>query len=206
MRLPHLAVALLLTLALAGCAVPLTDVDRTPQLAHVSAGSVAVAVVDQRRDVGNGRHSPRYDGHNSGIYGIPIPHETASGEPMADHLAGMVAAGLKAKGARPQTVILPVGTPAAKAQAELAARPADRHLLLTLRQWYANIGGVATELSYDVEVVVSDRSGRVLATRTFKAEDEKIPAGKHNLIDAIEVAHRTRLQGILNDYEVAKAL
>ena len=206
MKHPAVLFALTLT-AFAGCATPLTDADRTPTLVHVTPGiTVAVAVVDQRRDVVNGRHGPRYDGHNSGLYGIPIPHETASGEPMAGHLAGMVAAGLKAKGARPETMNLPVGTSVAAAQATLTAKPADRHLLLALQEWYANVGGRQTELSYKVEVIVTDRAGRVLSTKSFKGEDEKMPPTNFTLVNAIEAADRVKLQTILSDYDIAKTL
>lgn len=193
-------------LALAGCVAPYTDAERTPDLVHVSPGSVAVAVVDQRADVVSGRHSPRYDGHNTAAYGIPIPHEAKSGEAMADHLASMVAAGLKAKGARPQTVSLAVGTPVSAAQARVALIPADRHLLLVLRQWYTNTGGVSVELSYDVEATVLDRGGRVVASKTFKADDEKIRVRAGTMTDIIDGTHRTKLAAILSDYEIAKAL
>ena len=205
-RLVPVAPFLCLAALLSGCAVPLTEAERTPQLQHVTPKTVAIGVVDQREDVVSGRHGPTYEGHNSGLYGIPIVHNTRSGENLTDHLAAMAARGFIAKGARVEVVKLPTGEAEDKARADIVAHPADRHVLLIAKQWWVNYGGFTNELEYDVDAIVLDRAGNVLASKNFKGEDRNPIGGRANVFDEIEKAHRRRLEAILNDYEIARTL
>ncbi len=199
-------VALYLSALLGGCAVPLTEAERTPQLQHVTSKSIVVGIVDQREDVVSGRHGPTYEGHNSGMYGIPITHNTRSGEALSDHLAVMAARGFTAKGAQVDVIKLPAGEAETKARAALLARPADRHVLLVAKQWWINFGGFTNELEYDVDAMVLDRNGKVIASKGFKGEDRNPLGGRANVFDELEKGHRRRLEAILNDYEIARTL
>ena len=75
---------------LSGCATPLTESDRTPQLAERPHGSIAIGVLDHREDVLSGKHKDTWEGLGHGVYGIPYFHHTRSGLPMAIYLAEMI--------------------------------------------------------------------------------------------------------------------
>ncbi len=197
---------LLVALSLSSCATPLSESDRTPQLAERPRGSLSVGVLDRREDVLSGKHADTWEGLGHGVYGIPYFHHTKSAQPMAVYLAEMIQRGVRASQGEADTVRLAAGSSVEEARKKLSSAPGDKKLLLVLKNWYVDYGNTSIELFYDVDVEIFDKSGRLLSSKTFEGSEVTEFGMMTSYYDQMEKAHKKRLEAILSNYAVAKAL
>ena len=134
---------------------------------------VAVASIDRRRDILEGRKITACAGFIRDEAGQLQDVTTASGEPLASEFTLALAAGLAAAGY--DTVPLLVRTTSGPATEELQERLAEvaaaRSLVLRVHQWTSDTF-VATTLHYDLELLVADAQTNVLATQRITGRDQ----------------------------------
>lgn len=170
--------------------------------------SVAVAAVDRREYLIKGEVKPNYVGLTRSGFGIPYRVGTKSGAPLAQDLGQSIAESLNASGYTAQDVTgFPIVDPLA-AKAKLLSVPADRHILVTVSKWESDTL-VRTELVTDISISVFDKSGKLLATKSFADAktfpgdlvNPTIPARRNSLEETSRI-----LSGLLTSPEIAAAL
>jgi hypothetical protein len=197
---------LLSVLILSGCATPLTESERTPQLAERPRASITIGVLDRREDVLSGKHADTWERLGHGVYGIPYFHHTKSGEAMATYLAEMIQRGVRASGGEAIIVKLSAGASVEEAKKRLMASPGDRKFLLVLNNWYVDYGNTSIELFYDADVRIFGSNGDLLASKVFQGSEVTEFGLIASYYDQMEKAHKKRLEAIVSNYAIAKAL
>ncbi|MFZ4778745.1 MAG: hypothetical protein ACOYM3_25540 [Terrimicrobiaceae bacterium] len=205
------ALLLLTVIVLAGCAIG-NRFDYQSVRASVPHAkkptSVAVAAVDRREYLIKGEVKPNYVGLTRSGFGIPYRVGTRTGAPLAQDLTESIAASLTASGYSAQAVTgFPVIDSSA-AKARLLGIPADRHVLVTVSKWESDTL-VRTELVTDISISVFDKSGKLLATKSFTDAktfpgdlvNPTIPARRNSLEETSRI-----LSGLLTSPEIAAAL
>jgi hypothetical protein len=153
------------TLALHGCAFGQKFSYRDSQVNVGSigtAGSAAVAVLDQREYVRSGAKAESFVGLSRGGFGNPFDVETKSGGPMASDMAASIAAALEARGLKVQTVAVRPSDGPEGARLALFRTSSNRLLLFTLHEWRTD-SMMRTGLDFDVGLDVFDGAGTPLA-------------------------------------------
>jgi hypothetical protein len=134
-------------------------------------GRMALAVLDARPDVVNGRRKETFIGFTRTFYGLPLPYHTRSKKPFAQDLSDLVGQALKL-GQTPAKAIV-VSPPAGRQAAIEALRKsgAERLILLEIREWWSDTM-LRTDLHYDLLLTVLDAQGRELGSSSAIGNDE----------------------------------
>jgi hypothetical protein len=192
---------------LGGCAVGGTYnyAEMPIAMAGVSTtGTVAIGVHDMRPYVASGNKQPTFVGLARGGYGNPFDVNTESGGPLAIEIRDALARALKARGATPVAVAIPHSDTNAAARAKLLGTRAQRHVLLTLREWKTDTM-MSTDLHYDTTVAVYDQSGNQLAHHSLKGADTLGSLGLSPK-EGISKATAKKLDSLFEDSRIAGAL
>ncbi len=203
-------VALVASLALAGCAVGNThayhSVLADPKIS--GSGQVSVATHDRRPYVLSGDKQPQFVGLSRGGFGNPFDVRTDRGRPLADDMTEAIVNSLKLKGFEPVPVILSASVNPAEARERVARAGGGRGILLTLQEWKSDTM-VNTALIYDLTLSVLDRAGQVIAETRLQGRDNlggsalNPPAYAR---EAVPRAVKAKLEELLSDPQVASAL
>ncbi len=174
--------------------------------------TVAVGTLDSRPYVNSGDKTPDFVGLQRGSYGIPFSVFTFTKKPMADDLTSAVVEGLRAKGIDVSSVITTPSPTNNEALNLLAGTDTDRDLLITLYELKSD-GAYNHRLFYDVEIVVLDGDGKLLARTKAKEivpvsdlEDLAAPLGAEFNSGLTGDAFRLVLATMLNEDEIKNAL
>lgn len=145
-------------LALAGCvagqSLPTSYTPPSTQAIAAPKAAVKVEVTDDRPYVKSGDKPPHYIGKYRAGFGNPWNVYTQNDEPLASVLARDLAADLTALG-----------------YAVNPASPAGRSLSVSIREW--NFDGYQNgKMWYELQAVVKDATGNVVATDTVRDESK----------------------------------
>ncbi len=170
--------------------------------------TVAMATHDQRVYVQNGDKPTDFVGLQRGGFGNPFDINTMSGNALAQDFTETIARSLASKGFQTTPVIVNYSDTADRVKTVLLNTGAQRLLLLTLYEWksdtYTN-----TALMYDVSLEVLDENGKTIAQKSISGRDDlggsalNPPAYAKK---AIPVAFKEKIEILLNDSDVSKAL
>ena len=162
---------LVLASLLGGCAVGNTYEYRLGRMPLPVQGSSAIglAVTDQRPYVIAGHKDPNFVGLQRGGYGNPFDVTTSSGRPMAQDMAETLKIGLEDKGFRVIPLMVATDDPGALGRAA-AARGLTRVVALQIREWKTDTM-VRTKLVYDLELLIIDADGQVVARNAVRGSD-----------------------------------
>jgi len=137
----------------------------TMMLPEAGSGKVAVATVDERPYVLNGKNPPAYVGIIRGGFGNPFNRDTDDGKPLADNFSDSIARSLTAKGYQAIAISTPPAKSPAEALKSLEQSGASRLILVELRDWQSDTM-VNPTVNCDVTLRIYDASGRELASVT----------------------------------------
>ncbi len=138
---------------------------------RVPAGApVAVAVLDARPYVLEGRKPESFVGLSRGGYGNPFDVTTRSGAPLAADMTTALATAIGAAGREARAVPVPAKGGVEGAKAALAGAGAERLLLFRLVEWKTDTMA-RTGLDYILTLDVMDRGGTVLATERIYGKE-----------------------------------
>ncbi|MBI3505298.1 MAG: hypothetical protein HY059_10675 [Proteobacteria bacterium] len=199
----------LFSLSLGACAVGNQhDYSGTPQLALQSAASTAVGVQDQRPYVVDKDKAGNFSGLSRGGFGNPFNVTTLSGNTLAADFSTAVVTALKGKGVDTAEVPVPPGQLLSQTHQALLNVGRDRSLLIGIREWKSDTY-MATVLLYDLNAMVFDKGGRLLAENTLVGHDSlggsaMNPPGHAK--EAVPPAFRATLAKLLNDPKILAAL
>lgn len=180
----------------------------TADLTTAGPGRIAVATHDQRPYVVQKVKGPHFVGLSRGGYGIPFDVTTEGDRPLADAITRAISNSLEKKGFRPVPVFVPPSESPESVRKMLLQSQVDRAILLTLREWKSDTF-TDTSLLYDVSLNVLDRTERVIAEKQVQGRDNlgadvwNPPAHAR---EAVSKAFKAKLEELLNDPAVAKAL
>lgn len=191
--LAHFALLALSFVALACTASHKHAYDRVQvNLPFVGAGSVALAVIDQRRAVTTGERNPSFVGTHRQDSAHASPVETASGEPFATDVSTVVATALKRSGYTVTNVTIAPGATQQAAFAKLADTGATHLVVLLIKEWSSETFK-NTALKYDLALEVHNPGGALLGESTLKGSDQLAPdvddpsnASEQALVSALE--------------------
>lgn len=197
-----------LGLLVTGCAVgrKISYHETQPVLSVSGTSQIAVAAQDNRPYVKNGEKTNNYVGNFRGGFGNPWDVTTASGQPLAEDMSSVICASFRKQGFSCKTVT--VGPNESNVAVKLEKEHADKLLLLTINQWYSSTYQ-NTGLEYDLNLNVMNGSGRTLAEKKLQGDDNlggsawNPPA---HAVEAVPQAYKSKLELLLNDPAVAKAL
>ena len=200
-------VVALAALFLSGCAVgqKFSYRDSRVNVGSIgTAGTAAVAVLDQREYVRSGKKPEFFVGLSRGGYGNPFDVETRSGASMASEMATSIASALEARGLKVQTVMVrPADGPDGARQA-LFRSNSNRLLLFTLQEWKTDTM-MRTGLDFDVVLDVFDGAGTRLA-RSQLAGKEVSGASILSAEKDAQAWFAAKVWELLRDETVANAL
>lgn len=209
MRKP-IATSLLLLAPLLGigCARTFAYHETTASLAYSGTRTVAVATHDQRPAVTSGERKPEYVGDVRSEYGIPYGYWTESEKPLADDMTTSICKSLVAKGFKAVRVAVSPSDDRAEVQRKLVAVQGDRRLLLTLNQWKSDTYS-ETNLVFDATLVAMDKGGKTLGQARVQGKDDLGSSfwnAAGHAQEAVPLAFRKKLEELLNNLEIEKAL
>ena len=177
-----------------------------PMLQLKGDGDLAVATHDQRPYVISGDKPVTFVGLQRAGFGNPYDVNTASGSPLADELTDTLARALQRSG----FAVRQVDTQPQHSKAELVSRLTgdSRAVLLTITELKSDTYNNAAFI-YDMDLEVLGTDGEVLAKSSVEGRDNLggnffDPAGHAK--EAVPAALEKKLESLLNDSDVAKAL
>jgi len=169
-RTMHLLSLLCLAALLGACAVGRTYSYTQANLGLSgvsSAGSVALAVHDERPYVISGNKPEKFVGLMRGGFGNPFDVNTQSGGALALEMRDAIGKSLGAKGVKVVPVAVASSESPARAKRALGETNARRLVLVTLREWKTDTM-MNTSLHYEVKVEVMDERGAALASNAIR--------------------------------------
>lgn len=204
-------ILLLLSLSwLGGCAVgqQIRYHDTELDLNASNTTSVAVATQDNRPYVKDGEKDRSYVGNFRGGFGNPFDVTTASGKPLADDMTSVICTSLQKKGFACTPLFVEPNESQAQAIEKLRATGAHSSILLTVNEWMSSTFQ-NTGLSYNLVLTAMDQQGAKVAEKKLQGEEELggsfwDPPGHAK--DAVPRAFKNKLEVLLNDPEMIKAL
>jgi hypothetical protein len=210
---------ILLTAAsmLAGCVTPIPLAQEAPDLSYKSTAPMVVSVVDQRKLLTEGK-PPTFIGVAHSVFGIPSDMQTypwfvsdkaRKDQTLAQALEERVVVGLNDEGWQMTGAALTKPPTKDEAVSLLAARSAQRLLVLSLTQWYVSINlnwVSAFNFDWGYEIEVLDSQGASIAGIKDSGRDVVDAQGDQSWPNMIKMAYRDRLIKILERPEVRTAL
>lgn len=199
--------AMALIAMLDGCAVGVTHQydNATPEIKASAGAKLGVGVQDRRLYVVTKQKPESFVGVSRGGFGNPFDVNTASGKPLADDVSKSIQTTLAAKGVKASAVNLPLGTDENEAIKRLAAS-GDKAILIVLNEWKADTF-MSTTLTYDVQAMVVDASGKVLSSKKIFGADNlggsAINPPEHSR-NAVPIAFRKKLEDLFAAPEISK--
>jgi hypothetical protein len=164
---------LLVAAVLSGCAVGQKfDYAGTSIAIRQAAASrsAAVAVLDQREYVKNGKKPETFVGLSRGGFGNPFDVNTSTGAPLASDMTTSIVSALRAQGFKVHAVAVRPAGGFEGAQQALIRIGAERNLLFTLNEWKTDTM-MRTGLDFDVTLdVLDDRGGKLAQSRSSGKE------------------------------------
>ncbi|MGH6627409.1 MAG: hypothetical protein ACRECD_12890 [Burkholderiaceae bacterium] len=199
--------ALALMAVLGGCAVGVTHQydNATPTLKASTGSKLNVGVQDRRLYVVSKQKPANFVGLSRGGFGNPFDVNTASGKPLADDFSKSIQTALAAQGVKASAVSLPLGIDEGEAIKRLAAA-GDKAVLIVLNEWKSDTF-THTTLTYDVQALVVDGSGKVLSSKKITGTDNlggnafNPPEHSRN---AVPPAFRKKLEELFAAPEISK--
>jgi hypothetical protein len=161
----------LLALVSTGCAVgqKIKYNGLQPEFSGRGSGKVAVAVLDHRKYILDGKKDDRFVGLFRGGYGNTFNVTTASGQPLAHDLCSALGSALKEAGYTPVRVETDPEMKPSQVLAEQKKTGAPRTLTLLLTEWKSDTYQ-GTHFFYDVAMRVTDGQGTELATESLDGD------------------------------------
>lgn len=208
-RLAKICAAMSFVVVLSGCAVGVThQYDNAKPEIKASAGTkLGVGVQDRRMYVLSKQKPETFAGLSRGGFGNPFDVNTASGKPLADDFSKTIQRALSAKGVHASAVSLPPGVDETEAIKRLSVA-GDKAVLIVLNEWKADTYS-STTLAYDVQAMIVDASGKVLASKKISGSDNlggsafNPPEHSRNVVP---VAYRKKLEELFAAPEIAAHL
>ncbi len=180
----------------------------TADLTSSGSGRIGVATHDQRPYVVQKEKGPHFVGLSRGGFGNPFDVTTEGDRPLADAMTRAISNSLQKKGFEPVPLFVPPSESSESVRKMLLQSQVDRAILLTLREWKSDTY-MDTSLLYDVTLNVLDRTGRVIGEKRVQGRDnlgaDVINPPAHAR-EAVPKAFKAKLEELLNDPAVAKAL
>jgi hypothetical protein len=204
------ALAALAALA-TGCAQPpfTHPLDKvTPDIRTLSGSSIGLGVQDKREYVVSKERPATFVGFSRFNFGIPKGISTTSGKPLADDFTQVIKTALVSKGTKVTTVELPVGTEEAAALTRVAAAGGQKSLVLWINEWQSG-GYMNTGIAYDMQAMVVDSGGKVVATKRLAGNDNlgSVPAGEaQHARTVVPIALRKKIEELFAAPEIASNL
>ena len=170
--------------------------------------TVAVAVLDARKYIINGRHTPNYVGQIRAKLGNPWPVYTTDDTPMANAVVHGLIAALRgagytayASGTQPQNTRDDV-------IAMLKTHRAVRLILVTILEWYSDTDRhmSGNYLTYHLAIEIMDGSGTVLKKEQAFALEEKISGEGRPIEPHVLKGYQIRFDALLNHPDICNAL
>jgi hypothetical protein len=204
-----IGIVVLMAGLLSGCAVGRKQdyLSASPGLSSAVSGRLAVGVQDRRPYILDHDKDEDFVGLQRGGYGNPFDVSTKSNQPLADDMAKVLTKSLMQSGARVTTVKLAPALSRDQVIAALRAAPADKLLLLSLKEWKSDTYQ-GTEIIYDAEMEAFDAGGKPLAHKRIEGTDQLGAAFWHPQSQAQEEVPKSfqRKREILFAGDIAKAL
>jgi hypothetical protein len=192
-----------------GCARPISHpLDKaTPDIRTLSGSSIGLGVQDKREYVVSKERPASFVGFSRFHFGIPQGISTSSGKPLADDFTQVIKTALAGKGTKVTTVDLPVGTDEAAARGRVAAAGSQKSLVLWINEWQS--GGYShTVIAYDIQAMVVDSGGKVVATKRLAGNDNlgQVAGSMEHARNTVPVALRKKIEELFSAPEIASNL
>ncbi len=209
---------LLLTVVLGGCVTPIAVRDQAIAPTYASAGTLLVAVVDERDSVLKGAKPPTYIGRVHVSFGIPvdmkvypwvIEDSAKKNQTLAQALEERIVVGMKERGWKVISADLNSAPSAEQVPQLLRERSADRLLVLRVTEWFVsvNLNWVgAFDFDWGVAVTVSGPSPNPLLSFKDAGKDEVELEAKQSPGNSVRLAYRARLTKIFERPDLQEAL
>jgi hypothetical protein len=209
---------LLLTVVLGGCVTPIAVRDQAIAPTYASAGTLLVAVVDERDSVLNGAKPPTYIGRVHVSFGIPvdmkvypwvIENSAKKNQTLAQALEERIVVGMQERGWKVISADLNSAPSAEQVPQLLRERSADRLLVLRVTEWFVsvNLNWVgAFDFDWGVAVTVSGSSPNPLLSFKDAGKDVVELEAKQSPANSVRLAYRARLTKIFERPDLQEAL
>jgi hypothetical protein len=208
-RLTNSVAGVFLLAVLQGCAVGVThqydngylDIKAFPK------STLGIAVQDRRLYVVSKNKPETFVGLSRGGFGNTFDVNTTSGNPLADDFTKTIQMALRTKGVNASAVRLSPEMSEAEVIKRLVTA-GDKSVLIILNEWKSDTY-MTTALEYNVQAMVIDSSGRVVARKSIVGKDNlggsAINPPEHSR-NAVPTAFRRKLEELFASPEIAGAI
>ena len=170
--------------------------------------AVAVGTKDHREYILSRNKNPTFSGLTRGGFGNPFSVTTESGKPLAEAISLSISQSLSKNGFDAKVVIIGLDDNNKLAINKLKSTGVKRIVFLKINEWksdtYTN-----TSLIYDLHLRILDESGKTLAQKQVKGNDNLggsawNPPGHAK--DAVPQAFKQKMEELFNDNKIINAL
>lgn len=200
---------ILMGAVLAGCAEPIPKALITPEYSGPAPAKLNVGMTDHRTFILSGNKEEWFEGIVRGGYGIPLslkrpgPQE---GQPFTIFLSSMLAEGLRNEGTDVAVIAVTKGADESSAVETVSGSTGVAGVVFTIIHSRYDVG-FSAEYKHHFDVVIADKDGGIVLKKTFSQFDTEVtPSAKYTVFDMYAAIYKTRLDEILRDADVVKAL
>jgi len=187
--------------------------ESSPVVKCVTDDTLLLGIIDRRKYVLSGEKTPSYAGYQRDGFGVPHAYEVHSEQTMAAFLSERIVMGFGRQDVRILESSSMTEIDLDGLSDEARAKGADKILLIVLNEWRSHrnpteylIGlNYRLAFSYDVDVSVLDKEGRVLAEKHFDGSDTE-PAAMTKYVEQDHYKYKEKLEEFINSDEIRKAL
>ncbi len=140
------------------------------------SGRLALIVQDQRPFILDGQKKPTYIGIHRSKYGIPKDAYTRTGGTVAEDIATIMTASLRASGFQVKPVFVAHTDSLDSSIAEIKSPEFDRIIVLTLEQFRSD-SWVEVEFKWDINMSIYDGRGALIAQQKNNGVEEDLVQG-----------------------------
>lgn len=166
---------------------------------------IDLLVIDHREDVLSGDEKESYEGMSREFYGVPVSRKTLGGVPLATYLGERLRIGFERAGYAARFEPSPPGSVPQTRVNSIAAGQAQA-LVVDMRDWHYDYGGLRPSFFYDATVLVYDREHHLLASRDFRGEDTMSPLGWKDFKTRFAELYQNLFDRIFATDEIRRAL
>ncbi len=194
----------------------LSYIDLTPTIKSSSSLNVCIATLDQREVVLLERQAPEFVGYIRSAVAIAYPIKTKSKLEFSEVMSTTVADALKQNGSTASVLKTNFKSKKEDVLTELKTQEADIFILITMNKWRTDTKAmsgskVATDLIYDLELEIYNKSGELIASYHLDKEEPQLAPAMSSPIKKIQtkvinMKYPEVMTNFFSNAEIEKAL
>lgn len=171
-----------------------------------SPPDLSIACQDQRQDVVEGKKKTSFEGFQPGYMYIPKVRTTVTGQPLAVELRKILVKSLKDEYVKVHEVECNPNERDSTIFTRLQTKPVQNCMLVTIYKWQTDDGIKKCVFDYDVEVVIQNIEGKLVAKKRLNGKKTANTLGKKFPFDEYIKVYKDTFEQLFSDEAIRKGL